>query len=504
LNALSGLLLPLLLAQAAGPMVKVELKLPGRVTTIEAGDVNGDGQRDLLVFWRQGSPPKSRGRVSIYLAKAGRVNAKPVQILSLPPQTVAFDVGDADADGRTDVLLLMGNGVWSLAGQSDGKLAVEPVRLVDAMTMGAIPNEDHVPPMQLLVALDDEHRLALMVPTVPIGPLSLYLHQGSGRYELLAMLQVPTRANMYTSAEDFRSSRDYSSVFQVTMPRLQVTDQDGDGLLDLLFFDRDGLAVFRARADGGFPVRPDMARSFGLLTEDERLRRGTQIRGAAADFNGDGRADLVFNKASGGIANMKNEVRLFLADPTGDYPVRPKRVIRSEGYGAYIRATDLNGDGRVDLVRPYVKVGILSMSQVLLTGRIDIEFLLHLSKGGLPEERPAVRLESSLSVDFKGGQELSGPYPMFGRDYTGDGRSDVVIGVAGGGSGKNPDRLEIRAGLAERGYDSDAIWSVDLSGTRYVQVFSVRPDGPPGLLVYFPVVRGKKGDVWVFHNTGKW
>lgn len=485
-------------------MLKVELKLPGRVTAVEAGDVNGDGQRDLLVFWRQGSPPKSRGRISVYLAKAGQVDPKPAQILSLPARTVAFDVGDADADGRTDVLLLMGNGVWSLSGQTDGKLAVEPVRLVEAMTMAAIPHEDHVPPMELLIELDDKHRLALVVPTVPIGPLSIYLHQGRGRYELSSMLQVPTRANLYTSAEDFRSARDYSSVFQVTIPRLQVADQDGDGLRDLLFFDRDGLAVFRARADGVFPARPDMARSFGLLTEDERLRRGTQIRGAAADFNGDGRADLVFNKASGGIANMKNEVRLFLADKTGDYPVAPQRVIRSDGYGAYIRATDLNGDGRLDLVRPYVQVGIMSMSQVLLTGRIDLEFLLHLSKGGLPEERPAVRLRSSLSVDFKGGQELSGPYPMFGRDYTGDGQSDVVIGVAGGGSGENPDRLEIRPGLKERGYDSDAVWSVDLSGTRFVKPFSVRSDGPPGLLVYFPVVRGKKGDVWVFHNTGGW
>ncbi len=497
------MLVLVLAAPAVGPMERVVLKVPGRVVAALPADVDGDGQQDVLVIWRQGGPQKSRGRVSVYLTRDGRVGSRPSHVGSLPPATAAFDVGDADSDGRTDVLLLKGDGVWSLPGRADGRLGDEPVRLVKAMTLAAIPHEDHVPPIRLLVELSAGRR-ALLVPTVPIGPLALYERDQGGSFRLLGMLGVPTRSNLYTAAEDFRSSRDFSAVFHLVMPRFQLADQDGDGRRDLFFFSRDSVAVFRARPDGRFPERPDLGRCFGLLTDAERIQRGTHIRGSAADVDGDGRADLLFNKSSGGIASMKNEVRLYMADSRGRYRREPDLTIRSDGYGAFARLLDVDGDGRMDLVRPYVKMGIMMMSRVLLTGKIDVDFQIHLSRNGRLEERPDFSLESSLAVDFHSSQELSGPYPVFGRDFTGDGRPDVVIGQAGSGSGKNPDRLEIRAGLADGGFDSDAVYSIELTGTRYLLPFSVKPGGLPGLLIYFPKIEGNEGDVWVLHNTGTW
>ena len=113
-----------------GPLSGKILKLPGRVVHVEQGDVNGDGLRDLLVFWRQGFPPRSTARLSVFPMGAKDLDDKPVQVLSLPAFSVAFDVGDADGDGRVDVLLLAGDGVWALRGRSDGRFAETPVALL--------------------------------------------------------------------------------------------------------------------------------------------------------------------------------------------------------------------------------------------------------------------------------------------------------------------------------------------------------------------------------------
>jgi len=293
-------------------------------------------------------------------------------------------------------------------------------------------------------------------------------------------------------------------MFQLVLPRFQAIDQDGDGRRDLIFFSREAVAVFRAQKDGGFAADPQMHQRLAVLSREERIRRGVHLRGAAADFDGDGRADLMFNKSSGGIANMRSEVWVHLARDDDGYRAEPDLLIRSTGYGGLARPVDVDGDGRSDLVRPHVEMGIMAMSQVLLTGKIDVTFHVHLAHDGGLRRRPDFSLSSSFAVDFSANQELGGTYPIFGRDFDGDGRPDVVIGRAGAGSAGKPDRLEIRSGRAGGGFDDDACWTVDLDATSAVQPWRARPAGPWGLLVAFPAVEQHRGDVWVFtHRSSR-
>ncbi len=495
----------LLAAAASGPaepvgLERAEIKVPGRVVAVRAADVDGDGAREVLVFWRQGLPPDSRGRLSLYALEQQRLDERPRQILSLPERAVAFDVGDADGDGRSDVLLLMDDGVWILAGRDQGWLAERPQRLLEAMTLAAQPQQDRLPPMDLLVDLGDRAGCGLMVPTVPIGRLSLYACGPPAR--LQRMLRVPFRTRIYTAAENQRPGRDFSSMFQLVLPRFQFIDQNGDGRRDLIFFSNDAVAVFRARDDGGFAAEPQLHRRFAVLSREERIRRGVHLRGAAADFDGDGRADLMFNKSSGGLANMRSEVWVHLARDDGGYRSEPDLRIRSTGYGALARPVDVDGDGRADLVRPHVEMGIMVMSQVLLTGKIDVDFHVHLARAAGLRARPDYSLSSSFAVDFSANQELGGTYPIFGRDFDGDGRPDAVIGRAGAGSAGKPDRLEIRSGRDQGGFDDGACWAVDLHATSAVQPWRPQPAGPWGLLVAFPSVEEHRGDVWVYSHRG--
>jgi hypothetical protein len=490
----------------ASPLQKVALHVPGRVETVVPADVNGDGAQDVLVFWRQGLPPKAHTRVSVYLAKrrakGHRIDPAPAQVLKLSERAVAFDVGDAGSDGRADVLFLARDGVWVHSGGKNGRLSTRPAHMIKAMTLASFPHEDHVPRMTLLTDLDDRGRKAVVLPTVPIGPLSLYEYDAARGWFLREVLRVPTRANVHTSAEDFRSSRDYGAVFQLVYPRWELIDQNGDGLRDICFFSQDSVAVFRARKDGSFPERPDLFRVFGLVTPEEKTKRGLLVRGSAGDLNGDGRADLMFNKTIGGISNMKCELRIYLADPSGDYPSRAAFVEKRDGWGASARLQDVNGDGRDDLLRPHVEMGLTTLIGMMLAGKLEVSFRVHLSATTGVKRKPDFQITSALGINFRSAQELHGPYPVLTEDFDGDGIGDLVVGQAGQGSGKNPDSLEIRRGISSGKYADDPSWKLALPATRFVSPLAL--GDRPGLLIYFSRVERLQGDVWVLHNTGGW
>jgi hypothetical protein len=321
---------------------------------------------------------------------------------------------------------------------------------------------------------------------------------------LRKVLRVPSRMNVHSSAEDFRSARDFGTIFQITFPRWSVADQNGDGRPDLLFFSQDSVAVFRARKNGDFPSEPDLYRGFGLLNPDERVKRGLLVRGEAGDVNGDGRADLFFKKTVGGISNMKTEARLYLALTDGDYPQKPGYTVVRKGHGASARLLDVDGDGRSDLVWPHVEMGLANLIRMMLAGKLSLTFEVYFSRDGALSEAPGLKVPSALGINFRSAQELSGPYPVFEEDFNGDGIRDLVLGSAGGGSGDDPDRLEIYAGTGAGKYAGDSMWHLDLPGTRFVLPLRIRPDDKPGLLVYFSLVEKRRGDVWVLHNSGNW
>jgi hypothetical protein len=488
---------------AGGPLQRVDLKMPGRVTDVVPADVNGDGEKDLLVFWRQGFPPESVSRVSVFLSENSRIAPRPGQVLALPEKTVAYDVGDSNADGHADLLLLRSDGVWSLNGEDGGLSTRGPVPVVKVMTVASFPHEDNIPRIELLFDLD-ESRKGLLIPTVPIGPLALYGRDAKGHWTLVQVLRVPTRTNLYTSAVDFRATRDYGAMFQIVFPRWSVADQNGDGRRDLFFFSQDAVAVFRARKEGTFPKDPDFYRIFGLLDPKDRIKRGVLVRAQAGDIDGDKRADLLFNKTVGGISNMQSELRLYRGQPGGGYPAKADFVSEREGWGSSARLMDVDGDGRMDLIRPHVEMGITALIGMMLAGKLEVTFGVHLAKDGGFREQADFQLPSKLRIDFTSNQELTGPYPDFQADFDGDGTRDLVIGRAGGGSGDEPDRLEIRPGKGQGRFSSDPMWTTDLNGTRYVVPFCFRPKERSSLVIYFSSIEDRKGDVWVFHNTGPW
>jgi hypothetical protein len=180
-----------------------------------------------------------------------------------------------------------------------------------------------------------------------------------------------------------------------------VGDVDGDGFGDIITGTDQGggprVSVFSGRTGAAIQ---------NFFAFDPSQRGGVRV--AAADFNGDGRADIAATTGTG----VPTRVRVFDGATAGNAILDFAPYESSFTGGATIAAGDFNGDGAADII----------------TGA-DI--------GGGP--RVSVFSGKDLSVVanfFAYESTFTGGVRVSALDITGDGRVEIVTGAGIGGGGR--------------------------------------------------------------------
>jgi hypothetical protein len=143
-----------------------------------------------------------------------------------------------------------------------------------------------------------------------------------------------------------------------------AADWDRDGDLDLLVGNISG-QVYLA-ANEGSPQKPSFARPVALSADDKEIKVPHGDAGpAVADWDGDGKQDLVVGAGDGSVVWYPNTgtaekpvlgaaKTLVAASPSSDYGDLEKRAAASKtpapGSRAKICVTDYDGDGKLDLL----------------------------------------------------------------------------------------------------------------------------------------------------------
>ncbi len=276
---------------------------------IAGADFNADGQSDLAVINRLS------GDVSVLIGYPGKVGFEVLdQFYLVDGEVSALVVADANGDGRDDVFQLhRASSDFSLRlAAPDGSLATPAF-----FTIGVSPVD-----LSLMDLNRDGHLDAIASSfgsTMTNGGfVSIRLGDGMGGFGPEKRIEPPA-----------------------TLPGglfgQESADFDGDGILDLATGHFDcRLTMFRGLPDGSL-----VAVSTSSFAYESRAME-------SGDFDGDGDVDLAGASATGTIIVLENRGN-FLADPNAFRTEYPSPTPGKFGTNSLL-ATDLNGDGDLDLV----------------------------------------------------------------------------------------------------------------------------------------------------------
>lgn len=159
---------------------------------------------------------------------------------------------------------------------------------------------------------------------------------------LLGLMIVATTSLIH--AQESMMLRSNSAASGVAINR---GDFNGDGILDLVTANSNGVSVFPGRADGTFA--PPITTTTGHPPNDL----------AFGDFNNDGKLDVA-------VSNGDNTVQILLGNGDGTFTLGD--VILLDQRPASITSSDFNNDGKMDLA---VGIGVTTNQQVT-TNEVEI------------------------------------------------------------------------------------------------------------------------------------
>ena len=287
---------------------------------VKLGDLNGDGRPDLVTGWEEG------GVVRAYLHPGAAQVRSPWPAVTVGAVADAEDAvfADLDGDGRLEVVSATEGRTRTVYWHRPPPAGAD---LLDprGWTTTAFPAlaSRHQWMQVLPLQLDGEH-----------GPDLIVAAKGAG--SPLGWLRAPADP---TVVADWRFTPLRPADWVMT---LLAHDFDGDGDPDLLFSDRKG-----ARAGLFWLENPGAAanRAHQPWREHALGAIGREVMFAdLADLDGDGRPEV--------LAAVKPRDIVILHAESGGRWREEILSLPPEGMGdaKAVRAADLNGDGRVDLV----------------------------------------------------------------------------------------------------------------------------------------------------------
>ncbi len=399
-NNYSSGTITVLLSKGDGTFKQVESQAPTFASGIGVADFNHDGKLDVVIVASYG--------LYLSLGNGDGSFQNPTAIPNAPQNQYepTILVGDLNHDGKPDIVL---SGVWAMLGNGDGTFQnpilsfaeATPMVIADINGDGepdivAITNSGTVP-----VLLGNGDGSFMDVRTIAQATSAQSTNVGvaadfNGDGKLDMAIAEQSYPNSQVSVELGKGNGTFGQPIvsaltsNASSPNLMLAaDFNGDGKTDLLVEDNngDGFQVLLGRGDGSFATPVDTPLSYALLSF------------ATGDFNKDGKADFVAT-----TNNSNSAMNIYLSNGDGTFTLGTSYVVYPS---SYVAVADVNGDGNLDLV-------------VTATSFYGSNLLVFLGNGDGTFKNPIFGPSDNYYL-----------MPVVG-DFNGDGKLDVVAGTSHG------------------------------------------------------------------------
>lgn len=471
------------------------LAVHGRRQDTLVNDYDGDGKLDLfsssIDFDK--TPPERWG--AIHLSRNGALPETPDFLWALSDRACALVFGDFLPGGGTEIGFLAEDGVWVHPWEKTGPAA--PLKLLHARTFFRSPSLTQIPLWQWKIDYDADGRDDLLLPL--IDGYRLYFQTAPGVYGRTATLEAdlpPGAARGLDGTSGIEKPEVTPALFvaSVELPKLDMTDINGDGLLDLVLIRKDTVTYFVQKSPGVFPsVRPFRV-SFRVPTLLSEAKKDTVDFSTVrfVDINRDKLADLVVTRVGGELGlwdSIKTSVYLHLGTGKGNF-VADKRIV-IDGVSIEPEFIDMDLDGKLDVVTSRLRTDLMKKAvEAFVLGDISISYEVFQFDPGKNNFLSEPVYEKSILVARRDLEKTgAGAIPMvFIRgDLTGDGRPDLLT--------VDPKTLELLIHPG-RVLDTNQGPRIDFDGTAHrrikvdrfpkgVMVFDVNGDGLNDVILHY-------------------
>ncbi len=224
------------------------------------------------------------------------------------------------------------------------------------------------------------------------------------------------------------------------------TDYNKDSKDDIVFVQNNYLHVFLQDNEGNYSndnsVRVDLnfelTQAYSLMVNNNNPQQRNRFKDKIGltclrDMNADGLLDIMTEKFSvkDGTFNPKKQFNVFFgkehsSDPSkgGIFNKVPDHIIINRGFQVHSRISDLNNDGKLDIIIPVIEMSLFKFISMLITGNIDVTILAYIMDDtGKYRQEPDDELVFEVEID-KNGRKV--PVSDINGDYNGDGRKDLL------------------------------------------------------------------------------
>lgn len=467
----------------------VELKVAGVVSGVMQGDFNGDGRSDLLVLHSTGDYGRVRQQISVfYQWEDGTFSTASDQRLTVDSPGQAVSV-EPEGGGRPAAILVAApDGVYRYS-REDGQFESEALPVIRHPTLFVSDEVERLVEVPSLAGLAPDSTQRIFLPT--LTGLILYERNTDETYVSVDSIAYHL-SGRFLYGWDREVDDHTTSVRQVVeTPRISwgdlgITGESAGGD-DVILLYEGKMEGYTASDSGGYASGPDIRFDYDLAASTPLEEGGFGLQSALYDLNADGFSDIVVTRQEGrGLGGFTSTVDVYFGPLARVSDGRPsQRLVFEDSFSYALDFMDLDGDGRLEMAVPIIKIGVFDIVRMLTSRSLKITVdMYEIGDDGFYEQTPEYVQELKVGLDFSGG---TGEVVGETLDANGDRYLDLaisldpeVISVFLGRGGGGRQFLERDPAIELESLKGVELVSTDLTGNGLddlIATYGTQPEG---------------------------